>query len=192
MSFARKVQRTVLALAAVTAIAAPTHATTLRRMGLEELVKANGSIVVGEVVDVHSYWNEEGTFILTDVRVAPVEVIHGKPVQGDLTLTLMGGTVGDLTTLIVGGAELAPGRFYVLFLNPEDLPGARQALTVRDHCQGVFEIVADKAGVRAISQASRHPLVPDAVGSTTPPGGRDGLPLAAMVRSLRQIAQEVK
>ena len=192
MSFARKVQGTVLALAAAAVIAAPTHATTLRRMSLEELAKANGSIVVGEVVDIHSYWNAEGTFILTDVRVAPVEVIQGKPVQGDLTLTLMGGTVGDLTTLIVGGAELAPGRSYVLFLNSEDLPGARQALTVRDHCQGVFEIVSDEAGVRAVSQASRHPLEPDAVGSTTPPGGRDGLPLAAMVRSLRQIAREVK
>jgi len=47
-------------------------------------------------------------------------------------------------------------------------------------------------GVRAISQASRHPLVLDAAGSTAPPGGRDGLSLAALVRSLRQIAQEVK
>jgi hypothetical protein len=192
MNIVRKVQGTVLALAVAAVVAAPAHATTLRRMSLEELVKASGSIVVGEVVDAHSYWNDEGTFILTDVRVAPVEKIQGQFGEGDLTITLMGGTVGDLTTLILGGAELVPGSSYVLFLDEADLPGARQALTVREHCQGVFEIVADQAGARAISQANGHPLVPDAQGYTDAPGGVNGFPLGALVRSLRQIAREVK
>jgi hypothetical protein len=192
MSLVRKAQSTLLALAAAGVLAAPTQATTLRRMSLEDLAKANRSIVVGAVVDVHSYWNEARTFILTDVRVAPAEVIQGKPGKGDLTVTLMGGTVGDVTTLIVGGAELVPGRSYLLFLDPEDLPGAPQALTVRDHSQGAFEIVKDEAGVRAVSQASRHPLVPDALGHTAAPGGREGLPLDTLVRSLRQIAREAR
>lgn len=85
-------------------IAAPLGATTLARTGLDELVAGNDRVVVGEVVDAISYWNEDRTFILTDVRVAPTETIKGKA-KGELTLTLLGGTVGDLTTLIVGGAE---------------------------------------------------------------------------------------
>jgi hypothetical protein len=163
-------------------------ATTLIRAGLDSLVKANRTIVVGEVRDVHSYWNQEGTFILTDVRIQATDVLKGNPRDTDLTITILGGTVGDLTTLIVAGAELIPGKSYVLFLQEDNLPGVRGVRTVRQHAQGVFEVVKARDGVRAISQASRHPLYPDALGFVDPPGGAKGLLLSDMVRSIRQIA----
>lgn len=166
------------------AMAAPLSATTLVRLDLDELVASNQRVVVGEVVDTLSYWNEDKTLILTDVRIAPDETIKGKA-EGLLTVTLLGGTVGDLTTLIVGGAELIPGRSYVLFLHPETLPGARQALTLRDHSQGAFEIVEKKGELRAISQASRHPLAPDRSGRIDAPGGAEGFPLATLLQNLR-------
>lgn len=180
----RKVFLPVLALW----LAAPLGATTLVRAGLDELVASNQRVVLGEVVDAVSYWNEDKTFILTDVRIAPDETIKGKP-EGLLTVTLLGGSVGDLTTLIVGGAELVPGRSYLLFLNPEKLPGARQALTLRDHSQGAFEIVEKKGELRAISQASRHPLVPDRNGRIDAPGGVEGLPLGTLIRNLRDTVK---
>lgn len=164
--------------------AAPLGATTLVRTGLDELVEGNERVVLGEVVDAISYWNQDGTFILTDVRIAPAETIKGKT-EGELTLTLPGGTVGDLTTLIVGGAELIPGRSYVLFLRPEKLPGAGQGLTLPDHCQGVFEVTSKGGELRAVSQASRHRLVPDRRGSTEAPGGAEGFSLDALLKSLR-------
>lgn len=169
-------------------IATPADATTLRRAGLDELAASNERVVVGEVVDAISYWNEDKTFILTDVRIAPDETIKGK-VEGLVTVTLLGGKVGDLTTLIVGGAELIPGRSYVLFLNPENLPGARQALTLRDHSQGAFEIIEKKGELRAISQASRHPLAPDRNGRIDAPGGVEGLPLGTLIRNLRDTVK---
>jgi hypothetical protein len=174
-------------------LAVPLGATTLVREGLDELVASNERVVVGEVVDAISYWNEDKTFILTDVRITPAETIKGKA-EDDLTVTLLGGTIGDLTTLIVGGAELIPGRSYVLFLNPEKLPGAGQALTLPDHCQGAFEVTTRKGELRAVSQANRHPLVPDRSGRADVPGGAEGIRLETLLAGLRNTVkrQEVK
>lgn len=178
-----------LALGAVVgaAIAAPAGALTMRRAGLEQLVADNHTVVVGEVVDAHSYWNADNTFILTDVRVEVADVLKGEagPV---MTITLMGGTVGDLTTLIVGGPELIPGRPYVLFVGEGDLPGAAKATTLRDLTQAVFDVRLEGGVVRARSQATSMPLVPDLFGETDPAGGRQGVAFDALVTSIRELA----
>lgn len=197
MNVAKGFLRGAMALAIAASVVAPAGATTLIRQGLDELVAANRAIVVGEVVDVSSYWNEEHTFILTDVRIALHDVLKGEARGRELTVTVMGGEVGDLTTLIVGGPELVPGNSYVLFLNEEKLPGLERALTIRDHSQGAFDVRMGRDGLRAISQAIHHPLVPDRRGYTEAPGGREGLSLNSMMRSIREIAarqrrQEVK
>jgi len=178
-----------LIAALIAAAVAPADATTLVRMGLEDLVRAHSEIVVGEVLDVHSYWNHDGTFILTDVRFSAGQVIKGKLEENEgITITLLGGEVGDMATLIVGGAELVPGGSYLLFLNEQGLPGVRNALTVREHVQGAFDIKLAKDGLHAVSQAVRHPLLPDANKLVKPPGGLEGLPLETMIRSIRDIA----
>ena len=189
----RGVLRGFLLLTVALGIVAPLGATTLIREGLDELVATNQRVVVGEVVDAVSYWNEDNTFILTDVRIAPSETIKGKT-EDELTVTLLGGTIGDLTTLIVGGAELIPGRSYVLFLNPERLPGAGQALTLPDHSQGAFEVMARGGELRAVSQANRHPLAPDRSGRIDIPGGVEGFRLETLLEGLRNTVkrQEVK
>ena len=187
MTVRRNVVRGVLLAALAASVAAPIGATTLARVGLEELTATNGSIVVGQVLDAHSYWNEDHNFIYTDVRIVTSEVLKGRAVAGgEVTVTLMGGTVGEMTTLIVAGAELIPGNSYVLFLNREQMPGKR-ALTVRDHVQGVFDIVDELDGPRAVSQAKGHPLVPDLFGDAQPPGGHEGLALGALLDEIRTI-----
>jgi hypothetical protein len=176
-----------MAFAVTAAVVAPASATTLIRQSLDELVASNAAIVVGEVVDTSSHWNVDGTFIVTDVRVAVQDVIKGNPKDREINFTIMGGTVGDLTTLIVGGAQLAPGNSYVLFLNEEELPGRQRALTVRDHVQGVFDLRIAKDGLRAVSQAVGHPLLADAQGIVDAAGGEEGYPYNAMVQSLREL-----
>lgn len=186
-SAGRTLWREVVVIAALVGTAMPLSATTLIRAGLEDLTAANRTVVVGEVLETHSYWNADGTFILTDVRIAPMEFLKGERRRGELTVTLLGGSVGDLTTLIVGGAELVPGRPYVLFLNRESLPGVKGVLTVRDHSQGVFDIVNTADGLRAVSQA-RTALLPDSRGVSEPPGGAKGLQLKVMMDSIRSLA----
>ena len=186
----RSLRHGALMVALAVSVVAQASATTLVRAGLAELATGNSTIVVGKVLDTRSYWNEGGTFILTDVRVAVHEVLKGQVTGDELTLTIMGGTVGDLTTLIVGGAELQPERSYVLFLGERKLPGVREkALTVSDHCQGAFDLVPAGEGLRAISQANRHPLVPDPQGLSEPPGGAEGLALDSMIRSIRNLTR---
>ena len=179
-----------MAIAVTAGVAAPASATTLMRQSLDELVAANGTVVVGEVLDATSYWNADKTFILTDVVVAVADAVKGTP-GSQITVTLMGGKVGETTTLIIGGAQLIPGNAYVLFLNNEDLPGVKGALTVRDHVQGAFDIKIGKGGnLRAVSQANGHPLVPDRLGYVDAPGGTNGFPLNALLQSLRETVQK--
>lgn len=178
--------RYAMALAIAMAAIAPANATTLVRADLEKLADGNALVIIGDVVDAHSYWNADGSFILTDVRLAVSDVVKGGPQNREITITLMGGQVGDLTTLIIGGPELVPGKSYVLFLNEEDLPGANGALTVRDLVQGAFDLVIAKDGLRAISQANGHPLVPDAKGYVDAPGGVEGMPLNDLIQTVRQ------
>lgn len=193
MFVSRRAVRQFFLLALAMGITAPLGATTLIREGLDELVATNQRVVVGQVIDAVSYWNEDKTLILTDVRIAPEETIKGQA-EKDVTVTLLGGKIGDLTTLIIGGAELIPGRSYVLFLNPEKLPGAGQVLTLPDHAQGAFEVVHKDGELRAVSQAHRHPLAPDRAGRVDVPGGPQGFALDTLLDNLRNTVkrQEVR
>lgn len=189
MNVQKRVCRALTALAVAALVAAPAGATTLIRQSLDELVANNATIVVGEVVAVHSYWNQEGSFILSDVTFGVSDTLKGQQPRPEITITVMGGTVGDRTAVIVGGPELVEGKPYVLFLNREDLPGAKAALTVRDLSQGAFDLVLDdRAELRAVSQAQGHPLLPDQDGLSDAPGGARGLAFDAMTRAIREIA----
>lgn len=175
------------ALAVVAMLAPPAAATTMIRMGLDELAASNRTIVVGQVVGLRSYWNADRSFILTDVRVLTRDLIKGDPGRREFTFTIMGGTVGEMTTLIVAGPEVQAGSEYLMFLNHEDLPGVSQVLTVRDISQGIFDVVPTPSGKLAMSQASRHPLLADKRGLVEPPGGKAGIRLDDAIRELRSL-----
>lgn len=181
-----------LALLAVVASSGTAGATTLIRASLDDLVAANERIVVGEVVDAVSYWNSEGSFILTDVRLRALSTLKGPSAGEEVTVTLMGGTVGETTTLIIGGPELIAGRSYVLFLNSENLPGAQAVTTVRDLCQGAYQVELKDGQLRAVSQANSHPLLPDKLGYVDAPGGVEGFPLEAMIQSVRETVNRIE
>jgi len=171
--------RSLLAAVAALMLAAPASATTLVRRGLDRLTAENETIVEAKVLDIHSYWNAAHTFILTDVHVRPSKQMKGAA-GGDVTFTVMGGTVSGTTTLIVGGPELEAGSEYVLFLSHIDLPGTPGRLTVRDLCQGVFTV---RQG-RAFSEAASEPLMPDAQGFAEAPGGADGIVLETLAQQI--------
>jgi hypothetical protein len=188
LMLARILLRGALAFLLAGSIAAPLSASTFRRAGLEELVRNNTTVVIGEVLEAKSYWDDEEGFILTDVRIKATEVLKGDPRDDDFTITLLGGTVGDMTTVIVGSPELIPRKSYLLFLKDFERKSTRSLRTVPDYTQGVFDIVRARDGVRAISQAHRVRLVPDALGFVDPPGKSQGLLLENIKQSIREIA----
>jgi hypothetical protein len=162
--------------------ALPAGATTLVRRGLDALTHDSESVVHVRVLDLHSYWNADHSLILTDVRARSLATLKGDPAES-VEFTVLGGTVGALTTLIVGGPDLAPGEEYVVFLAHVDLPGAATRWSVRDLSQGVFDVVDG----RAVSQAAREGLVADAEGRTEAPGGPEGLALGTLVQQVRDL-----
>jgi len=188
MRLSPRVARITLALALTALAVAPAGATTLIRESLKGLTDQNQTIVYGRVLDIHSYWNAGHSMILTDVRVRPNEVLKGDRAAREVTFTLLGGTVGDITTLIIGGPELVPGSDYILFLNRERLQGEQEFLTVRGLVQGAFEVSGSGSGKRVYSQALAHALLPDADGLSEPPGGEQGLALDDMLAQVRQLA----
>lgn len=178
----------VAMLVSVVAVASPASATTLQRAGLDELVRGNAIVVSGRALDARSYWNAEGTFILTDITFVADTRLKGDPGQREFRFTILGGTVGNLTTIIVGGPEVVPGKSYVLFLNREDLPGVDRALTIRELSQGIFDIVDGPGGMRAVSQARNERLVADKFGKTDPVGGTAEIVLDQFSRDIRRVA----
>ncbi|HRC84297.1 MAG TPA: hypothetical protein PK413_01665 [Thermoanaerobaculia bacterium] len=180
-----------VALAIVGLATAPASGSTFVRSSLDELVASSSTVVVAQVLDAHPHWNTEHNFIFTDIRLTTLETLKGKPGTGELTVTLMGGTVGDITNLVIGAPVLVPGRSYVLFLNREPLPGKR-ALTVRDQLQGAFDVVEVGGEIKAVSQAVQHPLLPDVFGVSEPPGGKQGLPLEGMIDTIRAIVRSAR
>ncbi len=179
------------ALALAASLALPAQATTLIRMGVGDLVERNETAVVARVLGVDSRWNDSQTFILSDVRVSVEQTLLGAGLnEGDeVTFTVMGGTVGDRSVVIVAGPELEPGNRYVLFLGREDLPGSSRTMTVRDLSQGIFDVAGTGSQARVVSQAVHHPLVPDAAGTTQPPGGAAGMTLTQLATEIRTAAR---
>lgn len=182
-----KLARCAAALAVVAMLAQPAAATTMIRMGFDELAASNRTIVVGQAVGLRSYWNADRSFILTDVRVLTRDLIKGDPGRREFTLTIMGGKVGEITTLIVAGPEVQIGSEYLMFLNREDLPGVSEVLTVRDISQGIFDVLPTPSGRLAVSQATRHPLLADKRGLVEPPGGQAGIMLDEAIREIRSL-----
>jgi hypothetical protein len=186
-----RIATAALAVMALGLFASGATATTLVRSGLERLTRDNSSILRGQVTSIRSYWNADRSFILTDVTVSPSRWWKGAQSSGSVTFTVMGGTVGETTTLIIGGPEFEPGSEYVMFLGEQDLPGSMRRLSVRDLSQGVFRVSRAADGrFRAISQAGDHPLQPDADGLVLAPGGEDGLDLDELDARLQALSSD--
>ena len=187
--------RGVGALALAVILAPPSGALSLKRADLDNLVAGNSVIVVASVDGASSYHGSGTKFILTDFRLTVQQVLKGS-VSGTFPITMMGGTVGDYTTLIPGGAILIPGRTYVLFLRSEALPGTRGVTTVAEHTQGVFDISVVNGVKWAVSQAAGMALIPgeDDEGEEEEfpdvPGGAEGMSLDQLVREIQSRVKE--
>ncbi len=166
----------------------PAGALAAKPASLYDLSTRNSTILTGKVVDSHSYWNSDGSWIVTDYRVSPGQVIKGAVMEQELILTMIGGRVGETTVLIPGAPLLEIGKSYLLFVNEMDLPGAAGAKTLTNHTQSVFDIVATEQGPRAISQAA--PRSPASIGDEASARGQEGLALDTLVEAIRAVVRQ--
>jgi len=122
--------------------------TTLAHMSIAKLTKASRLIVRARCVDNSSAW--DAAEIWTFSTFEPSEIWKGSSGQR-VSVRLLGGRVGDLTSNVSGIPRFHAGEDVVLFLTPT----ARGDFSVVSWVQGTFRIHRDpRSGAETITQDS--------------------------------------
>jgi hypothetical protein len=111
------------------------YATTVERLGLEDLVKKARNIVIGKVTESRTYWSADRKFILTDYVIDVDENLKGQSSKRT-TITTVGGKIGDLELHVSGMPSFQTGENTVVFVEQS---GTYQ--TVVGLGQGKFTVV---------------------------------------------------
>jgi len=93
----------------------PLKATSVRRLTFEELIQTSNTIVEASVVDAHTYRSGDGKLILTSYTINVQENLKGSP-GATLTVTTVGGRIGNTILHVSGMPVFQPGERAVLFL----------------------------------------------------------------------------
>jgi hypothetical protein len=132
-----KIIRTLAALALITASFAVSDssalATTLKRMSITDLSRAARTVVRARCITNSTRWEagEIWTFTTFDVE----EIWKGSaPAQ--ITVRMLGGSAGNLTSTVSGVPRFSPGEELILFL--ERTPA--QDFSIVSWMQGTFRI----------------------------------------------------
>lgn len=96
-------------------ISSVSHATTVQRLHLDDLVRKANTIVVGKATKSRSFWNSNHKLILTTYTLEIQETIKGERSR-TVEVTTIGGTVGDVTLQVAGMPSFAPGENAVVFI----------------------------------------------------------------------------
>jgi hypothetical protein len=131
----------VIGAAALLLSALPTAASTFLAMSQEELVAESAAVVVGRVLSVQSFWNDEGTAILTEAAVQVEETVVGRSATVVLVRTF-GGEVDGLRIEAHGFPTFAKGQRLLLFLR-----GAEAQAEVVGYRLGEYRVLTRSDGV---------------------------------------------
>ncbi|MBI3089926.1 MAG: hypothetical protein HYY96_04605 [Candidatus Tectomicrobia bacterium] len=166
-------------LAALWSWVPPAAATTLIRMSTKELSLKADAIFYGICEAVEEAWNSERTKILTKARFSVREVLKGE-LGAEVTVSSLGGRVGDLAMLVPASPKFKAGEEAVLFLwqNPEG------AYFVLGMVQGKKDVLTDP------STSGKYLSTDSGVDGAPRPGSKrvtsQGLvPLAAYLEEIR-------
>jgi len=118
------------------AINTVTYATTLERMSLEKLTQTAPIIVRAQCRENSAAWDAGEIWTSTSFEVEQVWKGSAPP---HITVRLLGGRAGNLTSTVSGIPRFRPGEEVVLFLEP----AFRRALSVVSWQQGAFRIRRD-------------------------------------------------
>jgi hypothetical protein len=138
-------------LCAALALGATASASTFLEMSPEELVEQAHAVVQGRVIETASFWNRQGTVIMTEAVIEVEDTVLGRD-RSHVRVVTFGGTVGDYRVVAEGFPTFEKGQRLLVFLEParQGEDGAHRVLGYR---QGEFEIRQDKQG-REIAVAS--------------------------------------
>ena len=94
---------------------APLQATSVRRLSFDDLIATAHSIVEGNVVSSNTYRSSDGKLIFTSYTIHVQESLKGST-QQTVTVTTVGGRIGDTILHVAGMPAFQPGDRAILFL----------------------------------------------------------------------------
>ncbi len=159
----------VAAITLMTAmLAAPTFATTVVRLNLEQLVQRADLIVQGQVESVYSQWDEERRLGFTHVSIRVDEPLKGER-RRSVLIRQVGGTAGTIQMSVAGVPQFKNGGMAIVFLKRQD----DTTFQVVGMNQGLYEVIEDFA----VSNVFGVDLFDSKTGKITRPliGGRTPL-----------------
>lgn len=159
-------------------------ATSLMRLSIAEMAKASPVIVRAKCIANTTAWDRGEIWTFTSFSLE--ETWKGAP-PGHISVRLLGGRLGDLTSTVSEVPRFRPGEDVVLFLEPTP----RGDYSVVSWMQGTFRIrrdpqtgeervTQDTAAFAAFDTATRQF---EAAGSHNVPLGEFRAHLAAMIRN---------
>src|SRR3989442_1639064 len=111
------------------------HATSVQRLTLDDMVKRAHAIVHGRVRSSNAHWSPDGKLILTTTTIEISEAMKGQTGR-TIQLTTLGGKVGDVTMFVAGMPAFETGEDAVVFVE-----NTGQSKTVLGLSQGKFAVL---------------------------------------------------
>ena len=108
----------------------------------EELTNQSESIIIGTVLEMNSYWNEDKTLIFTDTLIQVQEFIKGSFAENPITVRHIGGTIGDLVLKVSDTPNFQLNDEVILFLNND--PESENIKILQARTQGKYSILENE------------------------------------------------
>jgi hypothetical protein len=96
----------------------PLCASTFIAMDTAELAQRAGAVVEGSILRVDSFWNEDGTVIVSEAQIEVRDVLSGEA-SSVVVVRTFGGEVGGYRVEAHGFPKFERGQDVLLFLEPE-------------------------------------------------------------------------
>jgi hypothetical protein len=144
------------------AAAGPAAASTFLRVDLHDLRQMSEAVVHAKVVEVRSFWNDEGTMIFTEAALEVRGRLRGSA-DDLLIVRTVGGTVDDYTVEMGGAPRFQQGEEVVAFIGrwKDGTP------MVAGYAEGLSRVRKDSVGQLVLEG-----------------GLADGLPVSELARQL--------
>ena len=123
--------------------AVPASASTFLHVSREELTAKAAAVIVGDVLEVESFWSDDGRIIVTEARILVEEALVGDSPSVVLVRTF-GGTVNGYTVEAHGFPTFEKGERVVLFLEHDRR--VRGAHRVLGYQEGKYRVEQDDSG----------------------------------------------
>jgi hypothetical protein len=159
-------------------LAAPTFASTIKKMELKELVSVSDAIAQGTVESVESRWENQSVYTYTSIRVD--EPLKGGPRRA-LLVRQAGGQIGALHAHVPGMPQFKAGDQVIVFL--------------RDRKDGTFDVIGlgqgkyDIVGNNAVTNTAGMSLADPKTGALIESGPADQKPLETFKAQIRGLAR---